>query len=216
MKRLPSDGDRPSAAPKHAAAKPGFNRKLLFPVLLNVILSITYSGLLSFLALFGDYVHIEQVGLFFLFNAITIILVRPFSGRIFDKRGHVAVLLPAGLSVMLSMVLLSSAHAMPMILSALLYGLGFGAIQPTIQAWMLRSSSPEQYGAVNSMFYSSTDFGVALGAIVLGAVSAASNYSVMYLYSAAGMAVFVILGAWQYLASAKRRRRAAAGAAVGM
>ena len=118
-------------------------------MLLNVILSITYSGLLSFLALFGDYVHIEQVGLFFLFNAITIILVRPFSGRIFDKRGHVAVLLPAGLSVMLSMVLLSSAHAMPMlILSALLYGLGFGAIQPTIQAWMLRSSSPEQYGAV--------------------------------------------------------------------
>ncbi|NBD25791.1 MFS transporter [Paenibacillus glycinis] len=216
-KRQPADGDQLQASAKPAAAKPGFNRKLLFPVLLNVLLSITYSGLLSFLALFGDYVHIEQVGLFFLFNAITIILVRPFSGRIFDKRGHAAVLLPAGLSVMLSMVLLSNAHAMPMlIVSALFYGLGFGAIQPTIQAWMLRSSTPEQYGAANGMFYNSTDFGVALGAIILGAVSAATNYSVMYRYSAACMAVFVILGAWQYLASAKRRKRASAGAAVGM
>ncbi|SEN51431.1 MFS transporter [Paenibacillus sp. OV219] len=190
-----------------APVKTGFNRKLIFPVLLNTLLSITYSGLLSFLALFGDYVHIEQVGLFFLFNAVTIILVRPFSGRIFDRKGHMAVLVPAGLCVTASMLLLSGTHAMPMlILSALLYGLGFGAIQPTIQAWMLRSSAPEQYGTVNSMFYNSTDFGVATGAILLGAISAASNYSVMYRYSAGCMALFVVLIVLQVALTTNRRR----------
>ncbi|MBM7563940.1 MFS family permease [Paenibacillus sacheonensis] len=214
----PSAGAQPSASkvsPSAAVAKTGFNRKLLFPALLNTLLSITYSGLLSFLALYGDYVHIEQVGLFFMFNAITIILVRPFSGRIFDKHGHVAVLVPAGLFVTASMVVLSDTHAMPMlILSALLYGLGFGAIQPTIQAWMLRSSAPEQYGMANSMFYNSTDFGVAIGAILLGAISSASDYGVMYLCSAGGMFLFVCLVVLQRLAAAKRSRRSA-GSVVG-
>nr|WP_256252787.1 MFS transporter [Paenibacillus sp. UNC496MF] len=201
--------DKPAEERKPHAPR-GVNRKLIFPVLLNVMLSVTYSGLLSFLALYGDYVHIGQVGLFFLFNAITIILVRPFSGKLFDRRGHAAVLLPAGLFVAASMALLSNAHAMPMlILSALLYGVGFGAIQPTIQAWMLRSSSPEQYGTANSMFYNSTDFGVALGAIVLGAISSASNYAVMYRYSAGCMALFVVLVLLQRFASAGRAKPAA-------
>ncbi|REE56301.1 putative MFS family arabinose efflux permease [Paenibacillus taihuensis] len=205
--RVPAQAAAKSQQPSQPAPKAGFNAKLLFPVLLNTMLSITYSGLLSFLALFGDYVHIEQVGLFFLFNAITIILIRPFSGRIFDRKGHMAVLIPAGLCVTASMVLLSGTHAMPMlIVSALLYGLGFGAIQPTIQAWMLRSSAPEQYGTVNSMFYNSTDFGVAIGALLLGAISAASNYSVMYRYSAGCMALFVIFIVLQAAMTTSRRR----------
>ncbi|CAN7629404.1 MFS transporter [Paenibacillus sp. LjRoot56] len=191
-----------------ASAKPEFNLRLLFPALLNVFLSITYSGLLSFLALFGDYVHIKQVGLFFMFNAVTIILVRPFSGRIFDRFGHALVLIPAGLFVTASMAVLSITHAMPMlIVSALLYGVGFGAIQPTIQAWMLRISKPEQYGMANSMFYNSTDFGVALGAILLGAISTVTNYSVMYRYSAGVMAVFVLFGALQHFMATRRVKR---------
>lgn len=175
-------------------AGPGFNRKLLFPALLNVVLSITYSGLLGFIALFGEFMHLEQVGLFFLFNAITVITIRPVSGRIFDRRGHAAVLVPAALLVVGSMTVLSYAASLPMlIVSALLYGLGFGAIQPTLQAWMLRSSTPEQYGAANSMFYNSTDFGVAIGAIILGAIASATDYAVMYRYSAGFMVLFIVL-----------------------
>ncbi len=188
------------------AAKTKVSRKLIVPVLLNALLSVTYSGLLSFLALFGEDVHIEQVGLFFLFNAVTIILIRPISGRLFDRRGHMPVLVPAGLFVTASMVLLSNTHTMPLlILSALLYGLGFGAIQPTIQAWMLRSATPEQYGTVNGMFYNSTDFGVAIGAVLLGAIASASNYAVMYRYSAVCMTIFVLLVLMQYIAASRRK-----------
>lgn len=176
------------------AVKGKFNTKLLFPALLNVVLSITYSGLLSFIALFGDFVNLEQVGLFFLFNAITVVIIRPISGRLFDRRGHAAVLIPAGIFVAASMTILSYTHTMLMlIVSALLYGLGFGAIQPTLQAWMLRSSSPEQYGAANSLFYNATDLGVAVGAVILGAISSLTDYAVMYRYSAGFMVLFVVL-----------------------
>jgi predicted MFS family arabinose efflux permease len=171
-----------------------FNTKLVLPAILNVLLAITYGGLLSFIALFGESVHLEQVGLFFLFNAITIIIIRPISGRLFDKRGPAAVLIPAAVCVVASLAVLSYTTSMPMlIVSALLYGLGFGAIQPTIQAWMLRTSTPAQYGMANSMFYNSTDLGVASGAIILGAISAASDYGMMYRYSAGFMVLFLMI-----------------------
>lgn len=182
-----------SIAPSKPLKVP-FNTKLVLPAILNVLLAITYGGLLSFIALFGEAVHLEQVGLFFLFNAITIIIIRPISGRLFDKRGPAAVLIPAAVCVVASLTVLSYTTSMPMlIVSALLYGLGFGAIQPTIQAWMLRTSTPAQYGMANSMFYNSTDLGVASGAIILGAISAASDYGMMYRYSAGFMVLFLMI-----------------------
>lgn len=190
----------------HAKQRPAYNRRLVFPAVLNMILAITYSGLLSFIALFGEFVHLEQVGLFFLFNAVTVVLIRPVSGRIFDAKGHAAVLIPAALIVIASMLILSFTTTLPLlILSALLYGLGFGAIQPTLQAWMLRTSKPEQYGAANSMFYNSMDFGVAVGAVLLGAIASGTDYAVMYRYSAGFMGMFLAF----YLAvqMAKRTRR---------
>ncbi|SFB21511.1 Predicted arabinose efflux permease, MFS family [Cohnella sp. OV330] len=178
---------------------------LLFPALLNMLLSVTYSGLLSFIALFGESVHIAQVGLFFLFNAITVILVRPIAGRIFDRRGHAAVLIPAAACVLASMLVLSGATGMPqLIASALLYGLGFGAIQPTLQAWMLRSTPRERHGFANSMYYNSTDLGVAIGAVLLGAVAAHTGYARMYGYSALIMAGFLVLYiAMRFVAAAR-------------
>ncbi|MDF2660357.1 MAG: transporter [Paenibacillus sp.] len=184
--------------------KPRWNTKLLFPALLNVILAVTYSGLLSFIALYGESVKLEQIGLFFLFNAITIILIRPISGRIFDRKGHGAVLVPAAVSVIASLLLLSYAHTIPMLfVSALLYGLGFGAIQPTIQAWMLRVTPRERHGAANSMYYNSTDLGVAAGAMILGAISSVSNYAVMYRYSAGFMVLFLVVYALAGMAAAR-------------
>ncbi|MFF2888742.1 MFS transporter [Paenibacillus sp. NPDC057967] len=183
-----------AAAVSGVAGKTGFNHKLWMPAVLNMMLSITYSGLLSFIVLFGEFAGLKQVGMFFLFNAITIVIIRPISGRLFDRKGPATVLIPAGLFVAASMLLLSYTHTMSMlIIAALLYGLGFGAIQPTLQAWMLRTSSKEQYGAANSMFYNSTDFGVAVGALLLGAIATMTDYASMYRYSAGVMVLFVVL-----------------------
>lgn len=187
-------GKRPVPAASASNSSRSGLAPLFLPAVLNVLLSITYSGLLSFIALFGESVHIAQVGLFFLFNAITVILVRPVAGRIFDRRGHAAVLIPAAACVLASMLVLSAANGMPtLVVSALLYGLGFGAIQPTLQAWMLRSTPRERHGFANSMFYNSTDLGVALGAVLLGAIAAHTGYARMYGYSAMIMAGFLAL-----------------------
>lgn len=194
---LPADSKQRSGKRSAEYSKPDkapFNTKLVLPAILNTLLAITYGGLLSFIALFGESVHLEQVGLFFLFNAVTIIIIRPISGRVFDKKGPAAVLIPAAICVVASLSVLSYTTTMPMLtVSALLYGLGFGAIQPTLQAWMLRTSTPAQYGMANSMFYNSTDLGVASGAFILGAISSATNYGIMYRYSAGFMVLFLLV-----------------------
>lgn len=200
---------RPPGPAGASRKKQPFHPKLLFPALLNVILSITYSGLLGFIALFGEAVHLEQVGLFFLFNAVTIIMIRPVSGRVFDSRGHAAVLIPAAVCVIASLTILSYTASIPLlIVSALLYGLGFGAIQPTIQAWMIRLVPKEQYGMANSMFYNSTDLGVAAGALLLGAISAATGYADMYRYAAGFMILFLLVYAMAQAAAMRQRSKA--------
>lgn len=183
---------------QHSSKQPGEFRRLFvfpiyFPALLNVCISITYSGILSFIAVYGEQLQLAQVGLFFLFNALTILLVRPIAGKLFDRKGPFIVLIPAALLVVASMIILSYTTTMGvLIVSALLYGLGFGSIQPTLQAWMLRSANKEDYGAVNGMFYNSTDLGVSLGAIILGVVATLTSYETMYRASSICMVIFTI------------------------
>lgn len=183
-----------SEAEQDKKVKTPFPKGILLPAGLNMLISITYGGLLGFLALYGAEIHLAQIGLFFLFNAFTVLVIRPISGRLFDSKGPAAVLVPAALIVFASLLLLSFTHSLAMLIaSALLYGLGFGAIQPTTQAWMLRETSPKQHGMVNSLYYNSIDFGVAIGSMLLGVLASATSYSQMYRYSSFVMLVFVVV-----------------------
>ncbi|MFC5648347.1 MFS transporter [Paenibacillus solisilvae] len=177
-----------------AAQSRPFNKRVLFPALLNALFSVTYGGLLSFIALFGGEVHLKNIGIFFLFNAVTVLIIRPISGRLFDSKGHIVLLIPGALFIIGSLLVLSYTASMSMLIgSALLYGLGLGVIQPTTQAWMLRESAPEHHGFTNSLFYNSTDFGVAVGAMLLGTIASATSYAVMYRWTAGFMVLFVIV-----------------------
>ncbi|AJY77607.1 MFS transporter [Paenibacillus beijingensis] len=203
-------GDAGTGAARAAAVGSGseyssITRQLL-PALLNALLSITYGGLLGFIALFGKEVHLAQVGLFFLFNSVTVLIVRPISGRIFDRYGHAPILIPGSAVVAAALALLSYSDTLALLtVSALMYGLGFGAIQPTIQAWMLRVTPPEKHASANSLFYSSIDFGIAAGSMLLGIVASYAGYAGMYRYAAVMMIFFLLV----YLASifAGRRQR---------
>lgn len=168
--------------------------KLILPVTLNTMMSACYGGLLGFLVLYGREIGIANIGLFFLFNAITVLIVRPISGKLYDKRGHAVVLIPAALLLVASLTVLSyTQHFGMLVCSALLFGLGYGAIQPTIQAWMLGGAPREKHGVINSFFYNSIDLGVALGSMLLGVIASATGYAVMYRYSAGLMGLFLLL-----------------------
>ncbi|MDR9856106.1 MFS transporter [Paenibacillus sp. VCA1] len=185
----------PAAVPKEFSAVPqnkGFPKALLLPSLLNLLMSVTYGGLLSFMNLFGKEVHLANASLFFLFNAVAVILIRPISGKIYDKKGHKALLIPAAACLIVGLWLLSfSTSTWFLALAALCYGLGFGTLQPTLQSWMLQLVPPQRQGMANSMYFNSLDLGVAVGALILGQIAAFSTYGTMYRYSSLFLGVFI-------------------------
>lgn len=188
--------ERTSAVKPRVEEQPkgSFNKKLILPSVLNFLMSITYGGLLSFMALFGTEAHLRNPQYFFLFNAIAIILVRPFSGRIYDRYGHKALVIPAAVLMVTGLLLLTFASSTGiMLLSALCYGLGFGAMQPSIQTWMIQEVHPLQRGMANGMFFNSLDFGVAIGSIALGYIAKSTSYTIMYRYSAIALVLLILI-----------------------
>lgn len=191
------------AIPKEFTAVPqkqGFPKALLLPSLMNLLMSITYGGLLSFINLFGKEASLANASLFFLFNAAAVVLIRPISGKIYDRKGHIALLIPSVVLLIGGLWLLSYAHTTGFLaLAALCYGLGFGTVQPTLQSWMLQQVPPQKQGLANSMYFNSLDLGIAVGAMILGQIAQYSTYGAMYRYASLFLVLFIMVYAF-YLA----------------
>jgi len=193
------------------------DQKLFLPALLHFCLAVTFGGIISFLALFGKEANIIHAEQFFLFQSLAMVIARPITGKMFDKKGPMFVLLPGAVIVFISLLSLSYADGLTsLILSAILYGLGMGAVGPSLQAWMLQLVSPERRGVASSMFYNSGDLGVAGGAMLLGFVAQATNYAMMYRFAAGAMVLFILLCLVTGTMQAKLRKRKEKASAVPM
>ncbi|WP_239004603.1 MFS transporter [Paenibacillus tepidiphilus] len=199
-------GHKEPAVQEAADDQGGSFRRLFLPSLLNFLLSVSYGGLLGFLALYGKEVHLANVAYFFLFNAVAIVIIRPLSGKIYDRYGAPALLIPGSLLVIGGLLLLSFARSTAALFpAALLYGFGFGSMQPALQTWMIQAVSPSRRGIANGMFFNSLDLGVALGTMALGSIALYSSYAEMYRYSA--LAPLLLLLVYVILIAGKRRRK---------
>ncbi|GMK41217.1 MFS transporter [Paenibacillus sp. CCS19] len=189
VKRKRSNKDVHTANVEKPQAKPSFRSQLfepkaLFPSLLALLIGIVYGGIVSFITLFGKEVNIGNVGLFFTLNAVCLLIVRLISGRLFDRKGHVWVILPGSVLMAAALIVLSYAHDLTTLaISAVLFGLGFGAVQPSLQAWILNRVEPAKRGPANATFYSMFDLGIGGGAMLLGQLAEATSYAAMYRYS---------------------------------
>ncbi|MDF2683218.1 MAG: conserved hypothetical rane protein [Brevibacillus sp.] len=205
----------PDAHAHETGLKRFYDKKILLPAFLNFCMSITYGGLVSFLALYGKEANMDNISLFFLCNAIAIVLVRPIAGKLFDKKGPIAVLPPGAIFIGLGLLGLSIVNNNTVLfVSAILYGLGYGCIQPSIQAWMVKEVNPEQRGMANGFFLNSIDFGIAVGSILLGVIAAHSSYAMMYRLSALLMILFLVVYFAAQVSAVKRRKKVVASVNV--
>lgn len=171
-----------------------FEKKALFPALLALLTGIMYGGIVSFITLFGKEVGIENVGLYFLFNALSLMLVRPLSGKLFDRKGPFWVLMPGGVITGIAVLVLSySTTEVGLIAAAILFGVGAGAVQPSLQAWTIQRVDPSRRGAATGTFFSAFDLGIGGGAMILGAVAKYTGFALMYRYSLIVMVLYLVV-----------------------
>ncbi|HEX7575912.1 MAG TPA: MFS transporter [Candidatus Methanoperedens sp.] len=183
---------------------PLFSREALFASTLMFTVSLTYGSLMSFLSLFAQKQGIANPGLFFTVFAMTLILVRAFAGKLSDKKGRKFVILPGMILTASGLWVLSTASSLPVFLiAALLYGLGFGLVHPSLMALLVDSVSEEGLGAAMGTFTASFDLGIGMGSILLGFVLQYFGFQVMYSISA----LIVLAGAVLLIAENRKASR---------
>lgn len=142
-----------------------------------------YSSLLSFLSSYAGTLHLEtEASFFFVIYALAIFVSRPFTGRLFDRRGERITMIPAFLAFAIGMVVLSQAKTGAVLLfSAVLLGFGVGVVQSCGLAIAVKGIPSERLSLVNSTFYICLDLGIGVGPLLLGMLIPYSGYQGMYL-----------------------------------
>lgn len=182
---------------------PLFSREALFPSALMFTVTLTYGSIVSFLALFAQKQGITNPGIFFTVFAITLLLVRTIAGKLSDIKGRKFVIVPGMVIITLGLWVLSTAGSLATFLAAaLLYGIGFGLVHPTIMALLVDLVSVRERGAAMGTFTAAFDLGIGTGSIVLGVVLQFFGFRIMYLLSG----LIVLAGAVLFIAVSGKTR----------
>lgn len=159
-------------------------KELIVISLFGGLFSLTNGLVTNFVALTGAERGIAHIGLFFTVTAFFMLLIRPFAGRLLDKKGLAIVLIPSFLLVSLGTFLLASADSLLIVLLAgILISFGQGAGQPSLMTECLNRFGTEKSGVASSTFFLGADIGQGIGPTIGGAISAAYGYGMMYYFS---------------------------------
>jgi MFS family permease len=130
-----------------------------------------YGGITSFVALYTDANAVTPRALYFTLFSVTIILTRPFSGRLADRVGYRRVFVPCLALVVTGFALLALGGTRPyLIASAVIFGLGFGSAYPVFLAHVMRHVDESRRGAMFGSIIGAFDTGLGTGSIAMGAI----------------------------------------------
>lgn len=182
-----------------------FEKTALEPSVLLFFITVTFGGIASFLPLYAAQKGIAGIELYFLVYAIFLMISRTFAGKIYDRKGHLYVFLPGTVFIFIAMILLSWLPNMTvMLIAAGIYGLGFGSVQPALQAWAVDKAPGNRKGMANATFFSFFDLGVGLGAMTFGQLASLYGYGSIYKTAAISVLLSMILYIYLFIRAKKR------------
>lgn len=172
-----------------------FDKRVLLPCIIVALNYMAIAGTVNFIGAFGNEIDVGgKISQFFIAQAILMIIVRAFSGKIFDKFGHRILIIPGAISGTVGLILLGLSTGMGMVwISGALFGIAYAIIHPIVQAWALTLVPPEKKATANSMLLIFIDFGLAIGSIGLGFLANNVGYGMTFTYSAAFMIIILVL-----------------------
>lgn len=166
---------------------------------------LTYGAVQAFVALYAVETKVGSGGIFFAAMAISVVFARLISGRVADRHGESVLVFVCNGAIAASLLLIAYGHSLSLfICAALLYGIGFGTLVPTMQTMALRVAEPEQRGAASSTILCAFDIGIGVGGIISGLLVKTYGYSNMFTLMVGAAAISLLL----YLFWGRRSRSA--------
>ena len=182
-----------------------FSVRCLLPMGMILLLSVSVSSVSSFLALYAESIRVAGIGMFFTIYAVSLFAVKPLSGKAVDRFGIGRVILVCSGLMAGAFALISAGGSLAVFLcAAVLYGAGYGGLQPALQAWSFQRETPERRGVASSTFFIGLDAGTGIGAAIAGFMAQYLGYRELY----AAMIVPIALGAGIYMLFARKREGA--------
>ena len=141
-----------------------------------------YSSVLTFLSAYAKEIDLlDAAGFFFIVYAITVLISRPFVGRLFDSRGENLAMYPSIVIFAGGMILLSQVeHGGMLLLTGILIGLGTGAVQSISQAVTVKVTPIHRMGLATSTFFLCLDIAIGIGPFLSGWFISSIGYRAVY------------------------------------
>jgi MFS family permease len=146
-----------------------FNVKGVPPGLLIASNSFVFGALIPFIPLIVASKGIEHVESFHIFYAFSLIASRFLGGESSDKFGRLYTIIPGMALVVVSLIgIFYSFGTVPLLISAVLYGLGAGVVQPSIVAMVADRTKVSERGSAMATYTMLADSGQGLGMMAMG------------------------------------------------
>lgn len=135
-----------------------------------MIVGSGYAAIQAYLSFYAKEIDlIPAASFFFMVYSLSILVSRPFTGKLLDTKGENIIVYPTLVILAIGFVLLSQANStLTLLLSGVLIGLGFGNFQSTSQAIAVKVSPLPKIGQATSTFFILFDLGIGLGPYLLG------------------------------------------------
>ncbi|MBX5467937.1 MAG: MFS transporter [Firmicutes bacterium] len=186
--------------PAHERPRSWVQRGAVLPSAIQFLMNINFGAVMTFLpvlaarrGLLHPVAGVDAYGFFYVGYAFTLLLFRGWLGRLSDTFGRFAVILP-GLGVFaVAALFLSRLHTLPSLIAfSVLFGLGFGAAQPSVLAWTMERNPPAERGAAAGTYFAAFDLGIGVSALAFGPLAAISFRRVMEVAAAATVAAMAL------------------------
>jgi MFS family permease len=191
--------------PKHVE---GQRRKLiareaLGPGTAMALASVGYAAIASFIVLHLRAQGVGHGALVFSTFAAALVITRVIAGGLPDKIGprHVAAVAAVLEAAGLALIALGGGLASD-VAGAVIMGTAYSVLYPSLSLIVIERVPPSRRGAALGTFTGAFDFGVGIGAPLVGAVSALTDYSGGFLFAA----ILALLPAFAYLFAIARHR----------
>jgi len=139
----------------------------------------------SYLVLYADELGVTGISTYFTVCAVMLMIARPMSGKVMDKRGIKYTVIPGMLCTIISMFILGRVKGIAAILiSGAIRSLGQGAAQPSLQVGCINKCGKDRSGVATSTYYLGGDIcqGTApmIGGLIIGNAAGVAGYRLSF------------------------------------
>jgi len=161
------------------------------------VASFGYGGITSYAALLAVQRHVEPKSIYLTVYAAAVVVLRVFFSHLFDKVRTKTLLYPALAMVPVAFAMLGLATTRwEMAMSAVLFGLGWGAAYPALATFILNNTDPGRRARTFGSIMWAFDTGIAAGSLVLGAIGQRFGLGRAFLAAAALSCLAIPIFAW--------------------